>query len=305
MRDVTLLIILSVNRQVRQMKLLKLILALSIIVFLSQCADLMQIVKKGSIEKPDVRISKTKLTGLSFDQADLVFDIEINNPNPISISLAGFDYNLLLNNSSFLKGDQNRQMEIKANDIATIQLPLSLLYENIYRTYQSLKNEDNITYSLKTGLSFDLPVLGTVRIPVSTSGDIPTLKLPAISLQSIKLKRLTLTGAELDLAIGINNPNSWGLIINTLQYGLTINQAKWIDGHTSEKTNISGKNENTLHIPFTLNFLQIGASIYQEISSGRRLNYQFSGEANLSSSLEMLGQFNLPFDLSGKIDLTQ
>jgi LEA14-like dessication related protein len=274
------------------MKLLKLILALSIIVFLSQCADLMQIVKKGSIEKPDVRISKTKLTGLSFDQADLVFDIEINNPNPISISLAGFDYNLLLNNNSFLKGDQNRQMEIKANDIATIQLPLSLLYENIYRTYQSLKNEDNITYSLKTGLSFDLPVLGTVRIPVSTSGDIPTLKL-------------TLTGAELDLAIGINNPNSWGLIINTLQYGLTINQAKWIDGHTSEKTNISGKNENTLHIPFTLNFLQIGASIYQEISSGRRLNYQFSGEVNLSSSLEMLGQFNLTFDLSGKIDLTQ
>jgi LEA14-like dessication related protein len=287
------------------MKILKLFIILLIIILLSHCADLMKIVKKGSIENPDVRISKTKLTGLSFDQADLVFDIEINNPNPISISLAGFDYDLLLNNNSFLKGDQNRQMEIKANDITTIQLPLTLLYDNIFKTYQSLKNEDKITYSLKTGLSFNLPVLGVVRIPVSTSGDIPSIKIPAVSLNSIKLKRLTLTGAEIDLAIGINNPNSFGFIINILQYGLTINQAKWVDGQTSENTNIRGKNNNILQIPFSLNFIQISSSLYQEISSGRSLNYQFNGEASLSSSLDMLGDVKLPFDIAGKIDLTK
>jgi len=287
------------------MKILRLVIFLLIIIFLSQCADLMKVLQKGSIENPDVRISKTKISGLSFDQVDLVFDIEIKNPNPIGISLAGFDYDLQLNNNSFLKGEQNKQLEIKANDIATIQLPLTLLYDNIFKTYKSLKNEDKITYSLKTGLSFDLPVLGPVRIPVSTSGDVPTIKLPAISLQSLKLKRLSLTGAEFDLAIGINNPNSWGIIINTLHYGLTINQAKWANGQTSEKIDIRGKNENILHIPFSLNFLQIGASLYQEISSGGNLDYQFNGNAKLSSSLEMLGDFNLPFDLSGKVDLTK
>jgi len=287
------------------MKIPRLILASAVIIIFSQCADLMQLVQKGSIEEPDVRISKTKLTGLSFDQADLVFDIEIKNPNPIGINLAGFDYDLFLNNNSFLKGDQNKDIEIKANDIAIIQLPLALVYENIYNTYQSLKNDEKINYSLKTGLSFNLPVLGTVRIPVSTSGDIPTLKLPVISLQSIKLNRLSFTGAEIDLAIGIDNPNSWGFIVNWLQYGLTINQANWASGQTTEKNNIPGKNNHTLHIPFTLNFLQIGSSLYQQISRGGSMNYQFSGKTSLSSSLEMLGQFDLPFNLSGRIDLTK
>jgi LEA14-like dessication related protein len=265
----------------------------------------MKVLQKGSIENPDVRISKTKIAGLSFDQVDLLFDIEIVNPNPIGISLAGFDYDLILNSNSFLKGKQNKHLEIKANDVAVIQLPLSLLFNNIFKTYQSLKNEDKISYSLRTGLSFDLPVLGPVRIPVSTSGDVPTIKLPAIRLQSLKLERLTLTGAELDLAININNPNSWGIILNSMDYGLNINQAKWANGKIFDKVNILGKKDNLLHIPFVLNFLQIGTSLYQEISRGGNLNYQLNGNAKLSSSLEMLGEFNLPIDLTGKINLTK
>jgi LEA14-like dessication related protein len=287
------------------MSISRLVIALFILVFFTQCADLMNLVQKGGVEKPEVRISKTKLTGLTFDQADLVFDIEIKNPNPIGINLTGFEYELLLNSNSFLKGDQKKQIEMKANDASTIQLPLSLLYENIYKTYQSLKNEDKITYSLKTHLSFDLPVLGGVRIPVSTSGDIPSIKIPVISLQSLKLKKITFTGADFDLTIGINNPNSFGFIINTLRYGLDINRARWIDGQTSQKATIQEKNNNTLHIPFSLNFLQVGSSLYQEISRGGSLNYQFSGKANLSSTLEILGKVDLPFDISGQIDLTK
>jgi LEA14-like dessication related protein len=250
-------------------------------------------------------LSQTKLIGLSFDQADLVFDIEIINPNPIGIRLAGFDYELFLNNNSFLKGDQNRDLEIKANDIAVIRLPLSLRYDDIFKSYQSLKNEDKIIYSLKTGLSFELPVLGKVRMPVSTSGEIPTLKLPTLSLKSIDLKKLTLTGAEFVISIGINNPNIWEFIIKTFQYRLTINQSKWANGYITDNIDIQGKKESLFHIPFTLNFLEIGTSLYQEISNTRRLNYQFDGEVSLASSLEMLGQINLPYNLSGQVDLTK
>ena len=271
--------------------------------FFSHCADLMKIAQKGGIEEPHVRISNTKLSGLSFEQADLIFDIEINNPNPIGISLSGFDYDFLLNNTSFLKGEQNNTQEIRANDLATIQLPLSLVYDNIFKTYQRLKNEDNITYTLNTGLSFNLPVLGKIRIPVSASGDIPSIKIPAISIKYLKLNRLTLTGADFNLAIGIHNPNNFGFNINTVNYKLLINQSNWANGQTSQKTNLAGKDDNILLIPFTLNFLQIGSSLYQDISRGTKLNYQFSGSTNLSSSLDVLGQIDLPFNVSGQIDV--
>jgi LEA14-like dessication related protein len=265
----------------------------------------MNIAKKGGIEEPTVGVSKTKITGLSFDQADLLFDIEINNPNPIGIKLSGFDYDLFLNNTSFLKGNQDRIMEIKANDKAVIQLPLSIVYDDIFKTYQRLKDEDTITYALNSGLRFDLPVLGEIRIPVSTSGEFPSLKIPAIKIQHLKLSRLSLTGADFNLGIGINNPNSTGFIINTMKYNLFVNETQWADGMTSEKITIREKNDNTVVIPLSLNFLQIGKSVYQDISGGKNLTYQLSGQVNLSSTMEMLGIIDLPFNVSGQVNLDQ
>jgi LEA14-like dessication related protein len=287
------------------MNFLRIAIIFIISIALTHCADLMNILKKGGVEKPDVRISKTNLTGLTFEQADLVFDIEIKNPNTVGISLAGFDYDLLLNDVSFLNGEQNKQMEIKANDTAIIQLPVSLLYKNIYQTYQRLKNNDNIHYSLKTGLNFNLPVLGEVRIPVSTSGDFPAIKIPKISIKSIKMERLSLTGADFNLAIGIKNPNGFGFNINNLDYRLMINQTRWAEGQKRGKMSIQSKKESILLIPFKLNFMQIGASLYQEINSGNKFNYQLTGKTNLSSSIEALGNVNFPFDVSGTIDLSR
>jgi LEA14-like dessication related protein len=264
-----------------------------------------KILDQAGISKPTVRVSNTNVTGLSFKEIDLLFDIEINNPNAVGISLTAFDYDLLLNNVSFLKGDQQQKMEIKAKDVATVQIPLTLDYKNLYDTYQNLKNADEVTYQLNTGLSFNLPILGAVRIPVSTSGEVPMLKLPPISLKSIKLKRLTLTGADFDLQVGIKNQNSWGFDINTLDYGLTINNTQWIKGQSTKKQNISAKGESVLHLPFSLSFLDLGSSVYQLVAGGKGLNYKFNGQANLSPSLEIIGDVNLPFNLSGKIDLTK
>ncbi len=287
------------------MKAIKFLLYCTVVISLSHCTDLMNILKKGSIEEPNVKVTKTRLAGLGFKQVDLVFDIQIDNPNPVGISLAGFDYDLLLNNISFLKGKQDKSLEIKANDVATIQLPLSLLFENIYATYQRLKSEDKISYTLNTGLTFNLPVLGELRIPVSTTGEFPAIKIPVVSIKYLKMNKLSFTGADFSLAIGINNPNSFGFNINDLTYNLIVNETSWAEGQTSEGMNIQAKKNNTLLVPFTLNLLQIGSTLYQEINEGENFDYQLIGQANLSSSMEILGKIKLPFDVTGKIDLTK
>lgn len=287
------------------MMILRFLVIILTIFLLSRCADVMKVLQQGTIQKPTARISSTKLSGLSFEQADLLFDIEITNPNSIGISLAGFDYDLLLNNTSFLKGEQDEKTEIKANGQATIPLPLSLNYKNIIKTFQTLKDADDVSYTLNTGLSFNLPVLGPMRIPISTSGKVPMLKLPNISLKSLKLKNLSFSGAEFDLALGIDNPNSWSMIVNALQYGFSINGKQWIDGQTTSKINVNGKQDNILHIPFSLNFLEIGSGVYNIITNGKGLNYSLTGQADLSSSLEILGNFKSPLDLAGKIDISK
>jgi LEA14-like dessication related protein len=267
------------------------------------CADMMKILNQSGIQKPRVRISSTKLSALTFDQADLIFDIEIDNPNAVGVTLAGFDYDLLLNNQSFLKGEQQKELVIKASDKAAVQLPLTLNFIDIYQTYQNLKNEDEVNYTINTGFSFDLPVLGPIRIPASTSGKVPMVKVPVIGLKSIKMERLSFSGADFNLAINIDNPNSWGLTVNMLQYGLNINGSDWLSGQTQKKINLTGNENTVINLPFSISFLKIGTSFYNVVASGKGLNYRFTGTSELSSSLEILGNMTLPFDLSGKVDL--
>lgn len=269
------------------------------------CADMAKLLHQAGIENPKVRITKARLSSLSFEKADLVFDIKIENPNQIGINLSGFDYDLLLNHQSFLKGDQKKEIEIKSQGNATLELPLTLDYANIYKTYQGLREEDEVGYTLNSGLSFNLPVLGPLRIPVSASGKVPMVRLPAISLKSIKLSQLTLRGADFDLTIGVNNPNSWGIIVNALQYGLSINGTNWINGQSEDKINLASKGESTIHLPFSISFLELGSSIYKVVANGQGLNYRLRGQGDLSSSLELLGDFKLPFDVSGKVDLSK
>jgi LEA14-like dessication related protein len=287
------------------MRWLRILLIFGLLFYLVQCADVLKVLNQAAVQKPSVKIAQTRLSALSFEQVDLVFDIEIDNPNSMGVSLAGFDYDLLLNNQSFLKGDQQKQMEIKAQDKATIEFPLTLQFHDIYTTYQRLKSEDEIGYTLKTGFSFDLPVLGVVRIPVSASGRVPMVKLPVIRVQALKLENLTLSGASFELQLGLDNPNSWGVLLKGLDYHLAINGSEWISGKIEEKMNLAAKRTSPVTLPFSISFLKIGSSVYNVIAGGRGLNYNLSGGADLVPSIELLSDLKLPFDLSGKVDISK
>ena len=71
-----------------------------ILLNLNSCSILNSILNQMNIQKPTVQITNAKISKLSFNDVSLLFDIEINNPNSVGINLAGFDYELLINNNS-------------------------------------------------------------------------------------------------------------------------------------------------------------------------------------------------------------
>ncbi len=264
-----------------------------------------KLLKTVDVQKPTAKVDKVKITALSIDKADLLFDIKISNPNPIGIGLAGFDYDLILNSNSFLKGKQNETVNISANGSSVVKLPLSMNYEDVYKTYKSLESEDNISYALKLGLLFDLPVLGKVRIPVETKGSIPTVKLPAISVKSLKLNDLGFTSADLQLDLQIKNPNSFKINLNHFNYDFMVAGQKWVEGSRKKPLSIAQKDNTTLSIPIKLNFLEIGRSVINLISGGSKLSYQLSGKADVSSSLEILKSFPFDFKYKGQVKISK
>ncbi len=265
------------------------------------CASVQEFIKKN-IQPPKVKFSGAKISGLSFEAVDLLFDLEVTNPNPAGIHLVELDYDFLLNNNSFLKGKQEHGLEINARSTDIVQIPLSLNFVDVYNTFQGLKNQDSTTYEIKAGLTFNIQILGAPqRIPIRKRGTLPLLKPPKISVASLKLNNLNLTGADLSLTVKLINPNAFEFIVKGMEYDFEINGSQWLCGNSQENLQISAKDESLLNFPISLNFFQIGRSVAQLLKNNQPLEYRFKGAVNLDSSLPLLGTVHLPFDRSGQI----
>ncbi|HEX9971485.1 MAG TPA: LEA type 2 family protein [bacterium] len=275
---------------------------LLIIMLIFGCATLQQL---ANIQQPTLDVQNVRMTGLSFDAVDLAFDIKIQNPNPLAASLAGFDFDFQINDASFLKGQQDKQVTVQAMGESMIEIPISLNFKDLYSTFQALKNQDSSGYKLLGGLSFNLPVLGPTRIPMSKTGKVPNLKLPSVSIGSLKLNNISLTKANLELKLNVDNPNSFNFLMNKLNYDFVVNGKTWVKGLTQNQVQVKEKGASTVSIPISLNFLDMGMALYQMIAGNQKLNYQLKGVVDLNSSLPLLGQVSLPIDRAGEINITK
>ncbi len=272
------------------------------IILIAGCASVQNLM---NINKPDVTVQNVRITGLTFNTIDLSFILAIDNPNAISISLAGFDYNLILNENSFLKGQQEKAISIESRSISQVDIPLQLSFKDIYNTFNTLSNKDSSDYEAKFGLNFNLPILGNTRIPISKKGKIPLLRLPSVKVSSLKLNKIGFTSASLNLALQVSNSNPLQFLLNQFQYDFQVAGKSWASGISDKKIQIARNGNSEIDIPIELNFLQMGQTAYQLLTGGNQIDYQFDGNINFDTSAEMLKNVNLPINTSGKIDLTR
>jgi LEA14-like dessication related protein len=281
-----------------------LILSLALFI-ISGCAELQNIIKQAGIKKPTAQVTNSKINGLSFSSVDLLFDIQVDNPNSVGVNLAGMDYSLMINQNSLFSGDKNDPLKIEATKSSTIQIPVTLKFKDIYQTVKDLGSGDKSTYSFKGGLSFNLPVLGAVRIPISKSGEIPLIKLPKISVKNISLKNLSWNGAAMQLDIGVKGTGGMALFLEKMNYGLNIGGREWVSGQSTKKVAINPSGEQVVSVPFKLDFLSMGRAVYDIVTGDAALDYKLTGDMKLSADNPLLKAANISFDDLSKIKISK
>jgi len=73
-------------------------------------------------------------------------DLDLTNPNQLSVKLSGLDYNLLLDNHNFLNGEQKEEVFIESLQKSSIKIPIHLNFKEIYESYQTLGSKDSVVY---------------------------------------------------------------------------------------------------------------------------------------------------------------
>jgi len=258
---------------------------------------------KGLVADPEVTVRDVRIQKLDFDQATLALDLDVFNPNDAAAKLAGFDYALTIDGAEFLSGDQTKSVSIAARSNSVVHVPVTVKFRDVYNTFTSLQGKEQFAYALECGLKFDVPVLGARRLPVCKSGTLPVVKPPTIDLGSVALKRTTLLDQQLLFSMKVNNPNSFGLLINALDYDIVMNGRRWAQGKTDKKIEVKAGGESEIALPVSVDILSAGAALAEILSSRKPVSYAVKGSADIGSSLPEFARVKLPFNRAGTIAL--
>lgn len=285
------------NKSLLKVTAIHLMISLSLF---HSCAQLSELSK---VNKPKVYVSDMNVTSLSLQSVELTADIEIENPNNLSIDLSSYKYALDINDLDFISGTEEREMNIKAKESSIVKVPITLNYSELLQTFQSLRNENESNFSFSADFGFDLPILGMVNVPVEYSGKIPLVRRPSISLKNFTVETISLSGAELSIELNIENPNSFELQMNRLSYDLQINGLESISGLMNEEIDVQENSSRNIKLPLSISFLNAGMSAYQILSSNEDLEYKFTGSAAIGTDLPYFKLSNFDFDKSGSVNI--
>ena len=273
-------------------KLLLLLFTMTLI----SCAEL---AKHADTIKPTAKLTGTRLANINFEQVDLVFDLAVENKNPVSLNLAGLDYELKIENQSLVSGTTAQAIKLKASSTSPVQLPITLKFNDLKNLPGELWNKDKIAYQLISQFNVDLPVIGNYVIPVTNKGELPVPKIPDIKIKDVKVKNLSFTSADLIAQVEVSNPNDFDLGLSNLNYQLTVNQQNWGQGKINQNSSIPKKGKGLVEIPVKLNMLSAGKSAYNALINKAPMEYQLTGNVTLDTGLELLKKQNIPLDIKG------
>jgi LEA14-like dessication related protein len=254
-------------------------------------------------QKPSVNLRSVRLEDLSFEALQLVADLQIKNPNPFGISLAGLDYRLEVSGHPLLSGTQQGGLKVPAEGEGAVQLPVQIIFHQLHEALGALADADSADYALEVGLRFELPIVGQVNVPLKHSARLPVLKLPEVHLQGIRLKRLSLSAAEIGLVLGVSNPNALSFSLQGLEYSLDVHGARWLSGFAEQLGQVPAKGSAELELPATIDFAQLGRAAYRLLASGGSLPYRLRGKIELGSVLPFFRAAPIAFDKSGEASL--
>jgi len=241
---------------------------------------------------------------IDFDGVTLLFDFDVTNPNRLDVSAESYNYEFFINGQSFINGTQEERLEIGSQSTSTVQVPVSMTFSNLYESFRSVLQQDSISYRMDTAVSFSLPVIGSRTVPVQAEGDLPIPKVPRIRFGDFEMKRLSFSGAEVDISFTVDNPNPFGITLAGADYTLQVNGNEWLDTSLREAIRVSGSETREITIPLELSASQMGSALMEMMRGRKEFEYNLTGQARISADIEGFTQEqSVPFDLEGIFNL--
>lgn len=123
-------------------------------------------------KKPSIKLASLRLDDLGLLSANLVFDVQIDNPNILSLAITKLNHNFSLSGKPVLQTQTTERMQIAQKGKSNLSIPVKLNFVELGSAFKDVLTGGNVNYQLNGNMSLDLPG-GVVDMPYNAGGAIP------------------------------------------------------------------------------------------------------------------------------------
>jgi LEA14-like dessication related protein len=261
-------------------------LLLLLVLGLTSCAAL-----KESIKKPEVSVQKVNVTGITLSGMDVAFVLAVKNPNPLGITLDGLSYKLDIEDKKLLSGKSGQKLKLAANGSSSLTLPLSLAYKEMFDGASALVKQDKVRYALGGEIDF-----GLFKLPYKTSGTLDIPSLPKVSIGKLRIKRVTLSGLDIEVGLDLKNSNRFPLRLQGINYDLKVANATIAHGKSLAPVTLGAGKQGRLALGMSLGYREL-SGVISRLKGGGKVPVAFEGK------MKMPGLGDVPLRWRGDVSI--
>ena len=122
---------------------------------------------------------------------------------------------------------------------------------------------------------------------------------PVVDLRDVRLLGLGTTGGNLEVHLGVYNPNSYRLDATRLTYRVFVGDSVSVGGGALDtRSTVQAGDSTIVKIPLSFSYAGVGAAGMQLLRTGS-VNYRVTGDVTVGS---VVGNFTVPYSASGQFN---
>lgn len=250
---------------------------------------------------PTVSFERFDVNAIDFERVEADFVFAVDNPNPVEIDLASFDYRLDFEGTELLSGDSGDGFTLEAIGGTELRLPVDLSWEDAWDTVQATRGEDEVDFSLAGGFGFDTP-LGVIELPYQEGGTFPAVRTPRFGFQTLRVARVDLLTqtATVELDLAIDNDHGSNLLFQDFDYAISLGGSRVASGLVPDLGSVEGASESTKTLSLDIDLLATGVTVVDLITNGGRADLGLDATMDVDTPFGMLP---LSIDETGEVQV--
>jgi LEA14-like dessication related protein len=251
------------------------------------------------LQMPKLSMPSMKIDRIDFTRAELLFTVNVENPNEFDLPSPKLAYDYLVNNNSVIRSTLENSAPIAAAAVTPLIIRLEVQYADLYRSFQALRNVGEAPSKLSLTSDFALPAFAGNTFLTEIPGSLPLPKVPSITFGGLSVKNLSLTDIDFDVVWEVENPNVFAMSVKELAYTLTVNNTRWASGTAPASTQIAANRKTQIPLTFSINSLSMVRDITEMITRGTDVAYSCTGNISLGAALPGLTDYSSPLNFTG------